>query len=235
MTGKAAKSVYAGRDAGDLASYYIPDAARYLGLPSATLRTWVAGRHYPTKQHGRTQWPRLINPADNQNRLSFDNLIEAFVLRALRTTHRVSVPAVRTAMQVAEKKFGIRRLLLSPELRAGAGQLFLERYSDLINLSASRQLVMKEVLLIYLKRVEWDERLFPRRLYPLIGNDLHSPKVVAIDPYIAFGRPIVAARSISTSVITDRIDAGESVTALAADYDLNEQDILQAVLYERAA
>jgi hypothetical protein len=39
----------------------------------------------------------------------------------------------------------------------------------------------------------------------------------------------------STSTIAERVDAGESVTDIAADYDLAGSDIGQAVVYERAA
>jgi hypothetical protein len=33
----------------------------------------------------------------------------------------------------------------------------------------------------------------------------------------------------------ERMDAGESVTDLAEDYDLSTEEIMEAVLYERAA
>jgi uncharacterized protein (DUF433 family) len=36
-------------------------------------------------------------------------------------------------------------------------------------------------------------------------------------------------------VIAERIDAGESVEALAEDYDLAPAEVEEAVLYERAA
>jgi uncharacterized protein (DUF433 family) len=45
----------------------------------------------------------------------------------------------------------------------------------------------------------------------------------------------VARKSVSTHVIADRIDAGETVDALAADYDLSPAEVEEAVLYERAA
>jgi uncharacterized protein (DUF433 family) len=58
---------------------------------------------------------------------------------------------------------------------------------------------------------------------------------MVIDPRIAFGRPVVASRSITTSTIAERIDAGESLSDIAADYDLAQSEIEQAVVYERAA
>jgi uncharacterized protein (DUF433 family) len=74
------------------------------------------------------------------------------------------------------------------------------------------------------------------RLYPFPVADATGPsRPIAIDPQIAFGRPIVARKGISTGASADRIDAGESVEALAADYDLTVPEIEVAVLYERAA
>ena len=32
----------------DLAAYTLAEAARYVRLPAATLRSWVLGRQYPT-------------------------------------------------------------------------------------------------------------------------------------------------------------------------------------------
>jgi hypothetical protein len=47
--------------------------------------------------------------------------------------------------------------------------------------------------------------------------------------------PLVRRRSIATSTIAERVDAGESVNDIAADYDLAQSKIEQAVVYERAA
>jgi uncharacterized protein (DUF433 family) len=58
---------------------------------------------------------------------------------------------------------------------------------------------------------------------------------IVIDPCIAFGRPVMLHKGISTSAIADRIDAGESIGDVAADYELGTTEIEQAVIYERAA
>jgi uncharacterized protein (DUF433 family) len=168
--------------------------------------------------------------------LSFANLVEAHVLRSLRSEHGVSVKALRKALAYAEKALGIERLLLRPELCAEAGRLFLDRYGELIELSASGQLAMRRLLEEHLKQVEWDASKFPVRLYPFVfadePNEEHS---IVIDPRIAFGRPVLLRRGVSTSAIAERIDAGETVEDLAADYDLDSSEIEQAALYERAA
>ena len=220
----------------DVPAYLLAEAARYVRLPVATLRSWTLGRQYPTAQ-GRADFPPLIRPASRKPpALSFSNLIEAHVLRSLRTDHGVPVKELRRALSYAEKSLRIDRLLLRPELRAEAGRVFLDRYGELIELTASGQLAMRRLFDEHLKRIEWDSSRFPVRLFPFLSASAPSAeRPIVIDPRIAFGRPIVASRGITTLTIAERVDAGESVDDIATDYDLARSDIEEAVVYERAA
>jgi uncharacterized protein (DUF433 family) len=219
----------------DQPAYTLAEAARYLKLPAATLRSWAIGRDYPTV--GKTAHFRpLIHVARTApTQLSFYNLIEAHVLRSLRVEHGVGIKEMRTAIRYAESTLRIERLLLHKDLRAHAGEVFLDKYGELLNLSASGQLAMRRLLAEHLKRVEWDQRQFPMRLYPFISGESSSNKPIAIDPTIAFGRPVVLRTGVSTNAIAERLDAGESVIELAEDYGLTAAEIEEAVLYERAA
>lgn len=222
-------------DPRDTAAYTLTEAARYLKVPAATLRSWVVGRH--PKNEGVAQFRPLIRPPSTQPALlSFWNLIEAHVLRALRTEHGISIADLRGALRYAQRHLAVERLLLDKRLRTEAGELFLERYGDLINLSASGQLAMRKVFEEHLKRIEWGDLPFPIRLYPFVSSSADTPdRPIAIDPEIAFGRPIVVRAGITTQAIVDRIDAGETIEEVASDYGLGREDIEQAVFYERAA
>ena len=223
-------------DSRNVAAYTVAEAAHYLRLPPATLRSWVFGRRYATTE-GSSCFEPLIRPtSQTPPRLSFWNLIEAHVLRSLRTDHGVSVRALRSAIAYAEKELSIDRLLLRQELSTDAGTIFLERYGELIELSASGQLAMRRVLAEYLKRVERDSSKFPVQLYPFLPAGASAEeRPIVIDARIAFGRPVLVRKSISTRVIAERLDAGESVDDVAADYDLDPSEIEQAAIYERAA
>lgn len=216
----------------DTPVYGLFEAARYLKIAPATLRSWVIGRSYPTGR-GSGFFSPLIRLSDNERHLmSFNDLIEAYVLRSLRQQHSVSIKAVRTALDYAQSKFNIPRLLLSHNLFTAAGDLFLQRYGELINLSKSGQLALRKMLEAHLKRIDWNIDL-PVRLYPFIDYD--SQKLIAIDPAIKFGRPIIVRKGISTAIVVDRIDAGESLYVVADDYDLDVSEVEMAALYERAA
>jgi len=76
------------------------------------------------------------------------------VLRSLRTEHGVPLDAVRNALRFAERELKIEQLLLREELCTAGGELFLDRYGELVNLSASGQLAMRKIFEAHLGRVE---------------------------------------------------------------------------------
>jgi len=233
--------IYGGKDPRDMPAYTMTEAARYLRLAPATLRSWVMGRPYPKGSEMAFFNPLIQLPDPKITQLSFWNLVEAHVLRALRTKHGVSIRAVRDALDFAQKALDIERLLLRDELCTDDQNLFLYKYGELLNLSKSGQLAMKKVLEAHLKRVEWDLQKVPIRLYPFSNILPRDPaptsetNVIVIDPFISFGQPIVKSKGISTAVIVDRCDAGESVANIADDYDLKSWEVEEAIIYERAA
>ena len=227
--------IYGGRDPRQLPAYSVTDASRYLRIPFATLRSWVVGRTYPV-QDGVGSFEPLIRPADpERRRLSFENLIEAHVLRALRTQHSIDLKAVRPALEYAEKELGIERLLLNNEpLLTHGGEVFMDRFGYLINLSRAGQIAIREVLIQHLHRVERDDASLPIRLYPFVAPASTRQSVV-IDPLRSFGRPTLVGAGVRTQVIATRINAGETVAELAEDYDLSEAQIQDALIFHQAA
>ena len=197
------------------AAYTLAEAAHHLRLSPGTLRSWVVGRPYPTALGTRTFAP-LIRPASKQPlTLSFWDLVEAHVLRALRKDHQVKVEAKTCSLRLAGCFSSATASSLS---------------------SASGQVAMRQVFEQHLQRVDWDARSLPVRLYPFVSVDgPGDARPIAIDPNVAFGRPVVQRAGVSTRAIAERLDAGESITDLAADYDLTPVEVEQAAVYERAA
>lgn len=65
-----------GVDSREQPLYTISEAARYLGINTLTLTTWLYGRRYPTKADPKKFWEPVISPADPELRLlSFFNLV----------------------------------------------------------------------------------------------------------------------------------------------------------------
>ena len=222
-------------DIRDAPAYTFLAAARCLGMPQATLRYWVRGRISQTVEGRFVSEPLIRAPAGVGNLISFNNLVEAHVLRALRTRKRIRMTAVRAAIDYAERELGIVRLLLSDELRTAGRDIFLDRLSDLITLSRSGQLAMRQMLAVYLRRVDRDDDALPHRFYPLRPAWSEDRKPVVIDPRVSFGRPTVAGSGVSTAALVDRLDAGETIEGLADDYRMDVSQVRDAVFYERAA
>jgi uncharacterized protein (DUF433 family) len=178
----------------------------------------------------------LRRPDEEDSRLSFTNLIEAHVLRALRTVHDVDLGVIREAIIIAERELKINRLLIHPRLKTSAGKLFLDRYTDLLELSRSQQLAMRLILEMYLERVEYDKTKLPSQFFPFEKVPSNAGKrIVSISPFVSFGRPIIRRLGITTRAVVERLDAGEPMATVLGDYDLTEAELEEAILFEAAA
>lgn len=128
-------------DIRDAPAYSFHEASRYLGIPQGTLRHWVLGRsRRPTESR-----PLIRAPSRADNKVSFNNLVEAHMLRALRAGSAVRMAAVRSAVSYAEDALGTDRLLLCDELRTAGQDIVLDRLASLTTLSLSGQLAMRRV------------------------------------------------------------------------------------------
>lgn len=97
--------------------------------------------------------------------------------------------------------------------------LFVRRFGELINASRDGQTAIAELLRLHLRRVQHDQVGLAVRLYPFTrSRHEDQPRVVIIDPAVAFGRPVIAGTGIATASIAERYRAGESIADLAEDY-----------------
>jgi uncharacterized protein (DUF433 family) len=229
MSARQTTAQYGDFSPNDFPMYGIRDAARYLKIPSATLRAWFAGTN-------RGAFRPVLGPAAFPPlKLSFNNLAEAYVLHNLRTEHDVKLSNVRQAIAEAERRLGIDRLLLRKDLKAHAGEILIETFDQYLTLGASGQYAIKVMLDAVLERFIWEDPNFPSMLFPFLPGAIPSDKVVAINPKKSFGAPYLASRGITTAVIASRFDAGESIPFLAKDYTVDEKEISAAIVYEKAA
>lgn len=95
------------KDPRNVGAYGIAEAAHYLSLPPATLRAWVRGRGYPTAEGQQFSEPLIQVPAPAEPLLSFTNLVEAHVLKAIRRQHAVPMQQVRPALFYLEEELRV--------------------------------------------------------------------------------------------------------------------------------
>ncbi len=223
--------------------YSFAEAAHYLHIPKTTLRSWVRGRKDPTSEGEQFFQPVIELPNDSEDLLSFINLVEIHVLDAIRRDQRISLRKARSAIDFIKEELKSDHPLAYHKLETDGLDLFVEEYSQLINVSQTGQLALRELLQAHLRRIDRDSAGCALRLYPFtrkrLGQQLiEEPKPIVIDPRISFGRPVLAGTGIPTAIIAERYKAGEGIRALADDYGrptLEVEEAIRCELYIQAA
>lgn len=228
--GVARRAIYGDADPRQLPAYPVADVARYLDVNYHTLYNWLRPVSIRTDV-GDVVGPLIVRPHHDWH-LTFLNLIEAYVVKALTTAHNVPLEELRRAIEIAARVHNIDRPLISSQLQSGFGWVFIEEYGRLINLGKGGQFALNKILKAHLKRIEFDEAI-PTKLFPFVKGS--SKREVSISPFVAFGKPVVSDKAIRTSVIAQRFDQGESEVDLATDYGITEDVIEEAIIYECAA
>ena len=221
------------KDPRDIPAYTVGEAAHYLGVPASTVRSWFAGTSY-SHQGDRRKFKPVIKPADTKLLgLSFSNLVEAYVLTAIRRKHRIGLPTIRKGLEYLTDKLNSQRPLLTEQFATKGKELYVE-LGEVINLSRNGQVEMADMILAYLERVERDAKGLPIKLYPFMRSQppREQPRTVVIDPKVSFGRPVLAGTAIPTAVLAEQFKAGDPPAALAKAYGAEEQAVWDAIRCE---
>jgi len=239
MALKVAFDPYGGLDPRQIPVYSVAETAHYLWLPEATVRTWVCGYQYPTRTDGPRRAPRIVEPAKaSPLLLSFDNLVELHVLTAIRRGHRLRLAKIRRALDYVRSELGSTHPLLTEQFETDGVDLFVRRLG-LLNASQDGQYAIEDVLAIHFRRIERDEHGLALKLFPFTRKHDrpaaadNAPRFVAIDPRLAFGRPVIAGSRVPTREVGERFWAGDSITVLAEEYGRSATEIEEAVRWER--
>ncbi|WP_009631756.1 DUF433 domain-containing protein [Synechocystis sp. PCC 7509] len=228
--------LYGETDPRNIPTYSFSDAARYLRIPAVTIRSWTVGRRYPTSSGFNFSKPIIAIKELKPSLLSFTNLIEIHILRGIRKHHKIQLDKVRAALDYIDEQFPVPHPLATEKFQTNGVDLFIEKYGSLINASKRGQTELKNVLNAHLQRIELDDSGLAIRLYPFTrSHEEDNPRIVAIDPRIAFGRLVIAGTGISTSVLAERHQAGESINELSYDYDCDSLKIEEAIRCELRA
>jgi uncharacterized protein (DUF433 family) len=213
------------RDLQEAPAYSIAEAAGYLRIPKSTLRAWLLGQQ---------SFRSVIDIADRRaRRLSFINLVEAFVLAGIRREHSIPLPKVRKAVQFLRTRFNSSRPLADEQFATDGVDLFVEKFGALMG--SDGQIQLREVILDRLKYIHRDPRGIPQKivLFPATGGRRSAS--VVIDPRISFGRPVLDGFGLRTAVLAERFNAGETIEDMASDYGVPSEAIQNALRCELRA
>jgi uncharacterized protein (DUF433 family) len=204
--------------------YTFSEAAKLTGLSGQRVRTWFEDG----KSRGRGHV--LQSDYGSEGIISFLDLIEVLVAGHMRELG-ISLIAVRKAHASLRCYLDTRHPFSHQDLLTDGEMLFvyLERESQ--NRSAlieivSRQHAIPQVLMPYLRRVDYDTVSRMAGLWN-IGDD------VVIDPARALGKPIVRASAMPTAVLAAAYRAnGQDAERVADWYGVAPADVEAAVRFE---
>jgi len=221
------RAAFTEHDLREVPAYAIGEAAAYLRLPKSTLRAWLLG------QRG---FRSVIDIADARDRkMSFINLVEAFVLAGIRREHSIPLPKVRKAVDYLRRTFRTRRPLAEEQFETDGVDLFVERFGALVGATQEGQLQMREIIRDRLKRVLRDPRGIPQKIVLFPARKASEKGDIVIDPRLSFGRPVIDGYGLRTAILAERFYAGETVEELASDYGVPSEAIQNALRCEPRA
>jgi uncharacterized protein (DUF433 family) len=218
----------------DQPAYLAVEVARMLIVPASTIKAWSFGQKHLDGRPGRFR--AVIAPADARRRLlSFANLCELHVLAGIRRRHKVSLPTVRASLAFVGKELKVERPLIAQQFLTDGIDLFINHAGQLLNTN-TRQQGWRGDFENALLRIEWNPQGAPVRLFPFTRSSRElsgQPRAVVIDPNLSFGRPVLARAGVTTDVVQDRFNAGDSPDEMAEDYGVDTSDIPEAIRFER--
>jgi uncharacterized protein (DUF433 family) len=208
------------------------EAARLLRVAQRTLNYWLEGGEY----RGRVYRPIIrLEPRGGHAPVTWAEFVEAGLLREYRQTHRVPMAELRAFIDLVRREYGVP-YPLADQRPYVSGKELLSEAQDETRLDAGLclvatvrgQYVLTPAADAFYKRVTWEgDTAVAWRPH----DDPQSP--VLIQPGMRAGRPSI--KGISTEAVWEHEQAGETVSDIATDFDLAEEDVRWALAYETSA
>jgi uncharacterized protein (DUF433 family) len=208
------------------------EAARLLRVPQRTLNYWLEGGEV----RGRTYRPVIrTEPRGGHAAVTWAEFVEAGLLREYRQAHRIPMAELRAFIDQVRSQFGVP-YPLADQRPFASGRELLSVAQDATDLNADLclvatvrgQYVLTPAADSFYKRVTWEgDTAIAWRPH----DDPLSP--VLMRPGLRAGRP--AVKGISTEILWEHEQSGETIAEVAEEYDLSDEDVRWAIAYETSA
>lgn len=176
-----------------------------------------------------------VDPRGGHAAVTWAEFVEAGLLREYRQTHRIPMAELRGFIDHVRREYRVPYPLAGRRPYASGKELLAEA-QDASGLDAGLclvatvrgQYVLTPAASAFYKRVTWEGDI---AVAWRPHDDPQSP--VLIRPGMRAGRP--AIKGISTEAIWEHERADETDSDIAADFDLDEEDVRWALAYETSA
>lgn len=211
--------------------YTFGQAAKLLRIEDNVLRYWIG----ESKDVATVVHRELI--ADHL--LTFAELMELHFVKLFRDKN-VSFQAIRAAAKAAAKKYDTDYPFSVKRFDTDGRSIFAtlkskETNRDLIEDLQHGQLVFKQVIRPFFKRLDYNSTQDVGRFWPLRTSSRRDGRIV-LDPERRFGQPIDAETGVPIDAIWSAVTAGDGQDAktVAKWLDIPEEAVKAAIKYERS-
>ncbi len=209
--------------------YSIPEAARITRLKPSRVREWFGGRR--SKQDRGPVFRGDYPIVEGDRAISFHDLVELFIAGQLRDKG-LPLQRLRKVHAKLSEDWGVKHPFCRDEVRLSRDGktvftcgLDEQGKAEVIEV-LTNQRAFADIILPFLLKIDYDEATKMARRWSI------APMVV-IDPAIRFGKPIVEAVGISTSVLARSFRAnGEDAGLVAGWFRIRPEHVRAAVEFE---
>jgi uncharacterized protein (DUF433 family) len=208
-------------DLREIPNYTIAEAARCLGIPVATLRSWFKGHN----RDGKAYRPFL--KMSDASRLTFFEMMQADALFSMSRGNQTTLRTFRDQLKQLAPMELVRKSIFFDR-----NSIYREFEACFVSLREKGQTYEKTVIKPYLKRVHYDAKNVAYRIFPFLSraDDLSvSLKNIVIDPKICYGAVFHDKIGAPVTVIGKRFDLGEDEDLLAKDFGTTKENIREAI------
>ncbi len=217
-------------------AYPIAEAARLVGLSPGQVKRWLQGYEfaYRTKEQPRLRHsmkPPVVPQRQRRQSsyASFLDIIDLLLVKKL-VKQGISLQQARLEIDEAKEVLGMNHLGYETFFTLGRKVFLQTSSSSILALSTGGQMAIDRFIRDLGHQIEFDEETkLAIRWYPL-----HPDRRVVVDPFVSFGRPVIAGRRVTTSNIYDFfVSENEKVEVVCEWMDLKQAQVKSAVKLEK--
>jgi uncharacterized protein (DUF433 family) len=189
------------------------DVADILRLPYSKVSNWFD-----------EFWDDYTFGIKGNKAINFYTLIEFYTFYHLRDL-KISAQKIKKAHNIISKdlntKYPFARKIYAHEKHG----IWYEELEQLIKADSKQQLYLKDLLLPFLSKIEFNNDNLAFRYFPT------EAKKVVVDPRFQYGQPTIAGTGIKANIINGFYEGGESKETICKLYDLTIEQVDDAILY----
>lgn len=204
-----------------LGVYHLSEAAKYTGVPTATLRSW-----FKVRSDGQGVGPIFdsdFDPVDDDFAISFLNLMEAYVARFFKK-EGVGPATIRRAREILRDELHTGHPFAHADLRTDGIRIIQKiKNRDLIDVISKQHFFGQ----MNLGRVKYSEATRLAEVWWIARG-------IVIDPQINYGKPVIENSGVSTLVVARQYHANRKNAALVAKlFKVTKIGVTQAYRFEK--